>query len=220
MLRIGQVEATATQDGKYTDGSVAGGIAATRLRAAAFNAMQEELAHIVESAGLALDINDMTQVLKAIQKLTLSRANPFADIKSDGAAAISTALTNLGLGDISVAGVATGSMGETGYAIFPMMIGGARKTFIMQWGLLTPLKSGGYVNINLPVAFPTMVMQAYATHDNATLNTRPTVYAITTTSRTTITATATCLDAGSVGATVTRSSDDTACYGRYFAIGC
>ena len=64
MLRIGQVEATATQDGKYTDGSVAGGIAATRLRAAAFNAMQEELAHIVESAGLALDINDMTQVLK------------------------------------------------------------------------------------------------------------------------------------------------------------
>lgn len=98
MLRIGQVEATATQDGKYTDGSVAGGIAATRLRAAAFNAMQEELAHIVESAGLALDINDMTQVLKAIQKLTLSRANPFADIKSDGAAAISTTLTNLGLG--------------------------------------------------------------------------------------------------------------------------
>ncbi|OZP70172.1 hypothetical protein CIG53_01490 [Enterobacter asburiae] len=60
--------------------------------------MQEELAHIVESAGLALDINDMTQVLKAIQKLTLSRTNPFADIKSDGAAAISTALTNLGLG--------------------------------------------------------------------------------------------------------------------------
>jgi hypothetical protein len=101
MLRIGQVEATATQDGKYTDGSVAGGIAATRLRAAAFNAMQEELAHIVESAGLALDINDMTQVLKAIQKLTLSRANPFADIKSDGAAAISTALTNLGLGHAS-----------------------------------------------------------------------------------------------------------------------
>ncbi|EFB6598407.1 tail fiber protein [Escherichia coli] len=99
MLRIGQVEATATQDGKYTDGSVAGGIAATRLRAAAFNATQEELAHIVESAGLALDINDMTQVLKAIQKLTLSRANPFADIKSDGAAAISTALTNLGLGE-------------------------------------------------------------------------------------------------------------------------
>ncbi|MGY9355841.1 gp53-like domain-containing protein [Citrobacter braakii] len=113
MLRIGQVEATATQDGKYTDGSVAGGIAATRLRAAAFNAMQEELAHIVESAGLALDINDMTQVLKAIQKLTLSRANPFADIKSDGAAAISTALTNLGLRTAAKADV-VGTVSQSG----------------------------------------------------------------------------------------------------------
>lgn len=112
MLRIGQVEATATQDGKYTDGSVAGGIAATRLRASAFNAMQEELAHIVESAGLALDINDMTQVLKAIQKLTLSRANPFADIKSDGAAAISTALTNLGLGDLVNALIKTNNLSD------------------------------------------------------------------------------------------------------------
>ena len=108
MLRIGQVEATATQDGKYTDGSVAGGIAATRLRAAAFNAMQEELAHIVESAGLALDINDMTQVLKAIQKLTLSRINPFADIKSDDAVAISTALANLGLKEAAKREVGTG----------------------------------------------------------------------------------------------------------------
>lgn len=116
MLRIGQVEATATQDGKYTDGSVAGGIAATRLRAAAFNAMQEELAHIVESAGLALDINDMTQVLKAIQKLTLSRANPFADIKSDGAAAISTALSNLGLGDVLHAGKNLYEIAEKGAA--------------------------------------------------------------------------------------------------------
>lgn len=113
MLRIGQVEATATQDGKYTDGSVAGGIAATRLRAAAFNAMQEELAHIVESAGLALDINDMTQVLKAIQKLTLSRANPFADIKSDGAAAISTALSNLGLRTAAKADV-VGTVSQSG----------------------------------------------------------------------------------------------------------
>ncbi|HCP9994677.1 TPA: hypothetical protein OGN38_000949 [Escherichia coli] len=126
---------------------------------------------------------------------------------------------NVGLGDISAAGVATGSMDETGYAVFPMMIGGARKTFIMQWGLLTPLKSGGYVNINLPVAFPTMVMQAYATHDNATLNTRPTVYAIVPTSRTTITATAMSLHADSVGAAVTRGSDSDLCYGRYLAIG-
>lgn len=101
MLRIGQIEATATADKKYTDGSVAGGVAATRLRAAAFNAMQEELAHIVEEAGLTLDVNDMTQVLAGLRKLFLSRTNPFADIKSDGAAAIAAALDNIGAAPLS-----------------------------------------------------------------------------------------------------------------------
>ncbi|HEM6739938.1 TPA: integrase [Citrobacter farmeri] len=98
MLRIGQVETTATSDGLYTDGSVAGGIAATRLRASAFNAMQEELAHIVEEGGDALSIDDMTQVLKALKKLFLSRSNPFGDIALDGPEAIALALSNLRLG--------------------------------------------------------------------------------------------------------------------------
>ena len=157
MLRIGQVEATATQDGKYTDGSVAGGIAATRLRAAAFNAMQEELAHIVESAGLALDINDMTQVLKAIQKLTLSRANPFADIKSDGAAAISTALTNLGLGELALAGTMTGAFESAGYLKIPAIIGGAKRTLIVQWGLASG--TTGKIATTYATAFPNAVLQ-------------------------------------------------------------
>ncbi|HHX3465414.1 TPA: gp53-like domain-containing protein [Enterobacter asburiae] len=163
MLRIGQVEATATQDGKYTDGSVAGGIAATRLRAAAFNAMQEELAHIVESARLALDINDMTQVLKAIQKLTLSRANPFADIKSDGAAAISTALTNLGLGTAATKNVGTGSgqipdmssftasRASTGWQKLP---GG----LIIQWGQAAT-NTSSLATVAYPIPFPNNVFQ-------------------------------------------------------------
>ncbi|EOA5550550.1 hypothetical protein ACQJMQ_004141 [Escherichia coli] len=169
MLRIGQVEATATQDGKYTDGSVAGGIAATRLRAAAFNAMQEELAHIVESAGLALDINDMTQVLKAIQKLTLSRANPFADIKSDGAAAISTALTNLGLGTAAKRAVGTGAnqipdmssfqsiLSTHGYQRLP---GG----IIIQWGL-APAPVGVASQKSYPITFPNAVWHVFMCHN-------------------------------------------------------
>lgn len=170
MLRIGQVEATATQDGKYTDGSVAGGIAATRLRAAAFNAMQEELAHIVESAGLALDINDMTQVLKAIQKLTLSRANPFADIKSDGAAAISTALTNLGLGEAATRNVGTDTgqvpdmssftTGHSGAADWPNPKSGWSKGpdgVITQWGIFGfPVGQTG-TNVVFPLPFPARV---------------------------------------------------------------
>lgn len=152
MLRIGQVEATATQDGKYTDGSVAGGIAATRLRAAAFNAMQEELAHIVESAGLALDINDMTQVLKAIQKLTLSRANPFADIKSDGAAAISTALTNLGLKTAAQRDVGTGATQIPDMAAFSSGTGWLKlpNGKILQWGVYTGAATSGTINFPIP----------------------------------------------------------------------
>ena len=157
MLRIGQVEATATQDGKYTDGSVAGGIAATRLRAAAFNAMQEELAHIVESAGLALDINDMTQVLKAIQKLTLSRANPFADIKSDGAAAISTALTNLGLGEAAKRNVGTGENQIPDMSSYASGSGWRKMPdgSIEQWGRISFPSEHGPVsaNVSFPIPF-------------------------------------------------------------------
>lgn len=165
MLRIGQVEATATQDGKYTDGSVAGGIAATRLRAAAFNAMQEELAHIVESAGLALDINDMTQVLKAIQKLTLSRANPFADIKSDGAAAISTALTNLGLGEAAKLPAISGSLSSSGWIKIPVIEG---ESFIIQWGRIGPSDSKtGVATGSYPIAFPNSAFMAFIAEKTA-----------------------------------------------------
>lgn len=170
MLRIGQVEATATQDGKYTDGSVAGGIAATRLRAAAFNAMQEELAHIVESAGLALDINDMTQVLKAIQKLTLSRANPFADIKSDGAAAISTALTNLGIKSAALCDVGAGTnqipdMGSFGIlknAIGYQYLPGG---LILQWGKVGPTNAGQTTNVTFTITHPTATVAVMCTLD-------------------------------------------------------
>ena len=159
MLRIGQVEATATQDGKYTDGSVAGGITATRLRAAAFNATQEELAHIVESAGLALDINDMTQVLKAIQKLTLSRANPFADIKADGAGAVSTALANLGLKTAAARDVGTGANQIPDMSKFTSGSGAngwwikGPDGVIEQYGLISNMSSTG-ITPAFPIAFP------------------------------------------------------------------
>ena len=168
MLRIGQVEATATQDGKYTDGSVAGGIAATRLRAAAFNAMQEELAHIVESAGLALDINDMTQVLKAIQKLTLSRANPFADIKSDGAAAISTALTNLGLEEAAKRDVGTGDNQIPDMGAFASGSGWFRLPggYIVQFGTFSG-NTTRFISGHFPIPFPNQPMVSVSVMSDA-----------------------------------------------------
>ena len=168
MLRIGQVEATATQDGKYTDGSVAGGIAATRLRAAAFNAMQEELAHIVESAGLTLDINDMTQVLKAIQKLTLSRTNPFADIKSDGAAAISTALTNLGLGEAAKRDVGTGDNQIPDMGAFASGSGWFRLPggYIVQFGTFAG-NTTRFISGHFPIPFPNQPMVSVSVMSDA-----------------------------------------------------
>lgn len=201
----------------FTRGNPQTGTPATDLDDDYFDMLQEELCSVVEASGASLEKGRHDQLLTALRALLLSRKNPFGDIKSDGT--VQTALENLGLGDISAAGVATGSLGSAGYATFPILISGVRQTFIMQWGILTPLRSGGTVDINLPIAFPTMVMQAYATHDNTTQITRPTVYAISTTSRTTITATAICLNTESVGAAATRSSDEVACYGRYFVIG-
>ncbi|EHT4047261.1 phage tail protein [Escherichia coli] len=185
------------------------------------------LAALVGSSPAALDtLNELAAALGNDPNFATTMTNALA-----GKQPLDTTLTNLagktvsglldylGLADISAAGVATGSMGSAGYAIFPLMIAGSRKTFVMQWGSLSPLKSGGSVDINLPIAFPTSFSQAFAIHDNALHWTRPTIYAISTTSRTTLTAAATCLTAGTVGGTVTRSTDDTACYGRYLAIG-
>ncbi|MGS3389232.1 gp53-like domain-containing protein [Citrobacter portucalensis] len=62
-----------------------------------FNTIQSELLNILRSAGLDPDKMDNTQILAALKKLFLSRSNPFGDIKADGAAAIATALSNLGL---------------------------------------------------------------------------------------------------------------------------
>nr|WP_249424327.1 hypothetical protein [Citrobacter freundii] len=158
MLRIGQVEPSATADGKYTDGSVAGGIAATRLRAAAFNAMQEELANIVESAGMILSPDDMTQVLTALKKQLLSRANPFADIKADGPAAVAAALSNLQLGKAAKRDVGTGSNQIPDMSSFSTGTTSSGRWAKLPSGLIIQAGFGltgsnGTAMVNLPIPF-------------------------------------------------------------------
>jgi len=96
MLKIGDLTPTATADGHWTEGNVAGGVSPTRMQAGWFNAVQDELINILTAAGLVTDTANNAQVLSALEKLTLQRANPFGDIKSDGT--VSTALTNLSIG--------------------------------------------------------------------------------------------------------------------------
>ncbi|GJL37781.1 hypothetical protein TUM17576_46010 [Enterobacter hormaechei] len=162
MLRIGQVEPTA-QNNLYTDGNVAGGIAATRLRAAAFNAIQEELAHIVETTGVSLSVSDTTQVLTALQKLLLTRANPFADIKSDGAAAIATALANLGLGTAAqrAVGIGTNQIPDMGYFQTLQSASGYQKLpggLVIQWGPIPAINANSSALISYQIPFPNSLL--------------------------------------------------------------
>lgn len=81
----------------FTRGNPQTGIQATDLDDDYFDMLQEELAAVVEDAGIILDKTKHNQLLTALKALLLSREHPFADIKADGAAAVAEALSNLGL---------------------------------------------------------------------------------------------------------------------------
>lgn len=83
----------------FTRGNPQTGTPATDLDDDYFDMLQEELAGVVEATGVNLEKSKHNQLLTALKALLLSRANPFADIKADGAAAVSTALSNLGFGE-------------------------------------------------------------------------------------------------------------------------
>lgn len=80
----------AGKDG-YTDGDVVGGIPATDLSAALFDNLQEELANIVEAAGIVLDGAVLTQVRQAVRRLfggnvtTVNAANSPLVLTADNA---------------------------------------------------------------------------------------------------------------------------------------
>ncbi|KAA9240081.1 phage tail protein, partial [Escherichia coli] len=41
---------------------------------------------------------------------------------------------NVGLGELSLAGTASGVIGLNGYVTIPLIISGSRRTLIIQWG--------------------------------------------------------------------------------------
>lgn len=132
-----------------------------------FNIIQSELINILRAAGLDPDKMDNTQILAALKKLFLSRSNPFGDIKADGAAAIATALSNLGLGEIAKAGVCSGVLGVNGYISIPLIIGGVKRNLLIQWGSAdfggTGSQTSGVWN-NFTYAFPSTSYKVVAIH--------------------------------------------------------
>ncbi len=67
----------------FTDGNPGTGVPATQLNAAWFNNLQEEVAHVIEDAGLTLNGSDKTQLLQALvskfgnQRIRLSANTTF-----------------------------------------------------------------------------------------------------------------------------------------------
>lgn len=68
----------------------------------------------------------------------------------------------VGLGDIAKAGVASGLMNAVGYVELPVLVGGAKKPLIIQWGWLSGSPANG-TSLTLsgayPVTFPNALFQ-------------------------------------------------------------
>ncbi len=149
----------------FTRGNPQTGTPATDLDDDYFDMLQEELCSVVETSGASLEKGRHDQLLTALRALLLSRKNPFGDIKSDGT--VKTALENLGLGELALAGATTGAMLVNGYVAIPLIISGVRRPLIIQWGVGQFGGSlgddAGYLN-NFPFAFPSACYVMVASH--------------------------------------------------------
>ncbi|WP_255253703.1 gp53-like domain-containing protein [Kosakonia pseudosacchari] len=145
----------------FSAGNPQTGTPATDLDEAFFDMLQEELAGVVEFSGAALDKSKHNQLLTALKALLLSRANPFADIKADGNAAIATAIANLGLKTAALKDVGTASGQIPDMSSFKFSITGDNGYYqlpngmIKQFGYVVNATPGAVTNVTFPIPFPT-----------------------------------------------------------------
>lgn len=74
-----------------------------------------------------------------------------------GKKTIADILTYLGLGELALAGTMTGAFESAGYLKIPAIIGGAKRTLIVQWGLASG--TTGKIATTYATAFPNAVLQ-------------------------------------------------------------
>lgn len=140
-----------------------------------------------------VDTASSSQYYNALKSLFLQRTNPFGDINSDGASAIATALSNLGLGEAAKRSVGTGSNQLPDMSAFGMSRNGENAWDILPNGMirqvgtvgLTPVGNfnaqvlGGvtyytnYYRISFPRQYPnaqvaTLATLACSTYSNQT----------------------------------------------------
>ncbi|WP_247147067.1 phage tail protein [Escherichia coli] len=115
------------------------------------------------AAALGNDPNFATTMLNALAgKQPLD--NTLTNLSGKDAAGL---LTYLGLGELSLAGTASGVIGLNGYVTIPLIISGSRRTLIIQWGQARFGGSGGedagYLN-DFPFAFPSACYGMIVSH--------------------------------------------------------
>ena len=120
------------------------------------------------------------------------------------------------MGEAAKLPASAASLSAAGWLNVPVSNG---KGIIVQWGRFLSMTSATEMVFNLPVAFPNGIFAAVAAHDAASQYTRPTVYAVSLSGLSKITASATVLNAQTEGGSVTRGSNGSACYGFYIVIG-
>lgn len=115
-----------------------------------------------------------SQILAATPKavsdlgnLLLKITNNLSEIKDAGPVAVAQTLVNLGLSNLVLAGVGTGSLGTTGYAEIPLVISGAKKMLLLCWGTGST-GSNGSVTQSFAKAFPTAVLCKLVTNSAST----------------------------------------------------
>ena len=152
----------------FTRGNPQTGTPATDLDDDYFDMLQEELCAVVEESGEELDKGKHNQLLTALRALLLSRSNPFGDIKQDGAEAIATALSNLGLGEAAKRDVGTGDNQIPDMGAFASGSGWFRLPggYIVQFGTFSG-NTTRFISGHFPIPFPNQPMVSVSVMSDA-----------------------------------------------------
>lgn len=159
--------------GRPTAPTAEGKDSSTQIANTAF--VQAAIAALVGSSPEALDtLNELAAALGNDPNFATTVTNSLAgkmDKSANGSDIenVSVFLQNLGLGELSTAGVCGGSVTASGYITIPMIINGARRVLYIQWGGFAGTTGGSSDNgvvyetsnitVTWPVTFPNAVFQ-------------------------------------------------------------
>ncbi|MGP2469242.1 gp53-like domain-containing protein [Yersinia sp. 2542 StPb PI] len=134
----------------FTRGNPQTGVPSTALDDDYFDAIQEEIAGVIESTGAPLNKNNRAQLLAAINTIIangganfLKKTNNLSEIKDAGPAAVEQTLTNIGL-----TGMGIGLPSMTGIDNFDF------QTFVFTSGANYIASSTNWLNVPTEISYP------------------------------------------------------------------